>query len=51
MRFDQGLVIETQTQMRAAHAAVLREADPAVGGELTWFYRGTIWMALMGARG
>ena len=37
IRFDQLLVTKAETQMRAAHAAVLRETDPAVGGELPRF--------------
>src|SRR5208283_4837558 len=33
--FDQCLVIETEPKVRAAHAAVLGKADPAVGRELS----------------
>ena len=33
IRFNQLLVTKAETQMRAADTAVLRETDPAVGGE------------------
>ena len=37
VRFNQVLITEAKTQMRAADTAVLRETDAAVGGELPGF--------------